>query len=58
MNKLLKIYEVAPKVKKYVVHTPTVSKHCLPGQFVIVIVEEGEREFLSLYATMIKSKRR
>ncbi len=41
MNRLLKIYEVAPKVKKYVVHTPTVSKHCLPGQFVIVIVNEG-----------------
>ena len=41
MNKLLKIYDVAPRVKKYVVHTPVVSKHCLPGQFVIVIVEEG-----------------
>lgn len=41
MNKLLKIYDVAPKVKKYVVHTPIVAKHCLPGQFVIVIVEEG-----------------
>ena len=39
MNKLLKIFDVAPRVKKYVVHTPVVSKHCLPGQFVIVIVE-------------------
>ena len=41
MNELVKIYEVAPRVKKYVVHTPVVSKHCLPGQFVIVIVHEG-----------------
>ena len=31
MNKLLKIYDVAPRVKKYVVHTPVVAKHCLPG---------------------------
>lgn len=44
MNKLIKIDDVAPRVKQYVVAAPDVARHCLPGQFVIVRVDdEGER---------------
>lgn len=44
MNKILSIKQLAPNVKEYVLEAPLVTKHCKPGQFVIVIVDEdGER---------------
>ena len=41
MNKILSIRKLAPNVKEYVLEAPLVTKHCKPGQFVIVIVDEG-----------------
>lgn len=44
MNKILDIIDVAPLVKQYLIDAKDVAKHCLPGQFVILRVdEEGER---------------
>lgn len=44
MNKLIKIRKLAPNVKEYVIDAPLVAKHCKPGQFIILRVnEEGER---------------
>lgn len=44
MNKILEITQMAPKVRQYVVEAPDVAKHCLPGQFIILRVDEdGER---------------
>lgn len=44
MNRLLRIKDVAPRVKEYVLEAKDVARHCLPGQFVIVRVDtEGER---------------
>lgn len=41
MNKILKIRELAPDVKEYVISAPDVAKNAQAGQFVIVIVEKG-----------------
>ncbi len=44
MNKLLKIRELSPCVKEYVIDAPEVAENARPGQFIILIVdEEGER---------------
>lgn len=44
MNKILEILDVAPLVKQYLIEAPAIAKHCLPGQFVILRVDEnGER---------------
>ena len=44
MNKLLKIRELSPWVKEYVIDAPEVAENARPGQFIILIVdEEGER---------------
>lgn len=44
MNKILAIKEMAPNVKEYLIESKEVSKHCLPGQFIILRVDEdGER---------------
>ena len=38
---ILKKRALAPNVNEYVVYAPLVAKHCLAGQFVILIVDEG-----------------
>lgn len=44
MNKILNIVDVAPLVKQYLIDAKDIAKHCLPGQFVILRVDEqGER---------------
>lgn len=44
MNKILKIRELAPNVREYVVDAPIVAKHALAGQFIILRVDkDGER---------------
>ncbi|MEG1535736.1 MAG: sulfide/dihydroorotate dehydrogenase-like FAD/NAD-binding protein [Clostridia bacterium] len=44
MNKILKIKDIAPRVKEYVLDAKDIARHCLPGQFVILRVDEnGER---------------
>ena len=44
MNQILKKRTLAPKVNEYVIDAPMIAKHCNPGQFVIVRVDEqGER---------------
>lgn len=44
MNKILKIRKLAENVNEYVVEAPKVAKNAMPGQFIILrIDEEGER---------------
>lgn len=44
MNKILKIRDLAPNVKEYVIEAKDVAKHAKPGQFIILRVDsEGER---------------
>ena len=44
MNKIVKIRQLAPNVKEYVIEAPLVAKHAKPGQFIILRVDsEGER---------------
>ena len=44
MNQLLKIRQLAPNVKEYVIDAPEIARHAKPGQFVILRVDaEGER---------------
>ncbi|MDY4593270.1 MAG: sulfide/dihydroorotate dehydrogenase-like FAD/NAD-binding protein [Eubacteriales bacterium] len=44
MNKILNIKDIAPRVKEYVIENPDIARHCLPGQFIILRVDEnGER---------------
>ena len=44
MNKIIKILDMANNVKEYVVEAEDIARHCLPGQFIILRVnEEGER---------------
>lgn len=44
MNKIIEIVDVAPRVKQYVIENADIAKHCLPGQFIILRVDEkGER---------------
>ena len=41
---ILKKRALASNVNEYVIYAPLVAKHCLAGQFVILIVEpDGER---------------
>lgn len=49
MNKIVEIKEMAPKVKYYVIEAELIAKHCLPGQFIILRVDEdGERVPLTI----------
>ena len=44
MYKVLKAETLAAKIHLMVVHAPRVASHCLPGQFIIVKLDEkGER---------------
>lgn len=44
MNKIIKIRDLAPNVKEYVIDAPAVAKHAAPGQFIILRVDsDGER---------------
>ena len=44
MYKVLKAETLAAKIHLMVVHAPRVASHCLPGQFIIVKMDEkGER---------------
>lgn len=44
MNKIISKQNLAPQIKKIVVEAPIVAEKVLPGQFVVIIVEEkGER---------------
>ncbi len=44
MYKILKAETLAAKIHLMVVHAPRVASHCLPGQFIIVKLDEkGER---------------
>ena len=44
MNKILSKRKLAQNVNEYVIEAPLVSRHCRPGQFVILILDEdGER---------------
>ena len=44
MYKILKAGKLAGNIYEMVVEAPRVAKHCLPGQFIIVKVDEvGER---------------
>ena len=49
MNKIIFKQALAPNVKKIIVQAPIVTKKALPGQFVVIIVdEEGERVPLTI----------
>ncbi|MDR2090605.1 MAG: sulfide/dihydroorotate dehydrogenase-like FAD/NAD-binding protein [Clostridiales bacterium] len=41
MYKILKKRNLTENAAEYVVHAPLAAKRCMPGQFVILIVEEG-----------------
>jgi ferredoxin--NADP+ reductase len=41
MYKIVKKRRLTENVAEYVVHAPSVTKRCLPGQFIILIVDEG-----------------
>ncbi len=44
MNEILRKRALAPKVTEFVISAPAIAKHCAPGQFVILRVNEtGER---------------
>ena len=44
MNKLLKIRQLAPNVKEYIIDAPDIARHAKPGQFIILRVDkDGER---------------
>lgn len=43
MYKVLKAETLAAKIHLMVVHAPRVASHCLPGQFIIVKLDEKER---------------
>lgn len=44
MNKIIKIIDMADNVKEYIIEAKDITRHCLPGQFIILRVnEEGER---------------
>jgi ferredoxin--NADP+ reductase len=44
MNKIIFKQQLAPNIKKFIIQAPIIAEKVLPGQFVIVIVDEkGER---------------
>lgn len=44
MNKILRIVDIAPRVKEYLIEAKEIATHCKPGQFIILRVDEdGER---------------
>ena len=44
MNEILKIKDIAPRVKEYLIKNEPIATHCQPGQFIILRVDEnGER---------------
>ena len=48
MYKILKAETLAAKIHLMVVHAPRVATHCQPGQFIIVKMDEKEREFRTI----------
>lgn len=44
MNNIVSKLDLAPEIKKIIVQAPLVAKKVLPGQFVVIVVDEkGER---------------
>lgn len=55
MYKVLKAETLAAKIHLMVVHAPRVASHCLPGQFIIVKLDEkGERIPLTIAITIAR----
>ena len=55
MYKVLKAETLAAKIHLMVVHAPRVASHCLPGQFIIVKLDEkGERIPLTICDTIAR----
>lgn len=52
MYKIQKAEKLADKIYLMDVEAPRVARHCQPGQFIIVKMDEKEREFLLLFATL------
>ena len=44
MYKVLKAETLAAKIHLMVVHAPRVASHCLPGQFIIVKLDEKRED--------------
>ncbi len=56
MYKILEKKNIAPSIFLMKIEAPRVAKSAKPGQFVIVKMDEKEKEYLLLYVIMIKKR--